>query len=721
MKISIFKAAPTLSLALVMSTNAFLSGCNSDSTGETRKVSDEKEMRSVDWPGYGNDLSEQRFGALTQINSDNVDDLGLAWSLDLPNARSLQATPLAVDGTLYFTTDAGMEVYAVDAVTGAEKWVYRTVSETPDSLRLTMGPNRGLGYESGKVFVGVGDGRLIAIDTETGKEVWTARTFNKGDSRYISGAPRVFDGKVVIGHGGGDTGERGYVSAYSTETGELLWRFWIVPGDPNLGFESEAMEMAAATWDGEYWKYGHGGTAWNAMTFDAELNRLYIGTGNAGPYSPDIRSPGGNGDNLFLCSIVAVDADTGEYIWHYQVNPRDSWDFKATMDIILADLEIDGENRKVLMQAPTNGFFYVIDRLDGKLISAEPYGGKVNWASHIDLETGRPVERENIRYEDGQPEHIWPGTFGAHNYQPMSFNPDTGLVYIPHLEAGMIMGTVTPEHYEVDPIRTGYKHVAQTGATFGGLLLDSENGGKGSIIAYDPVAQKEVWRETTDSFWNGGTLTTAGNLAFYGTAKGLLNAYDATTGNKLWSFHTGLGIISAPMTYAVDGKQYISLLVGYGGSAGSGIPLMREGWKYKAQPRRLLTFALGAKNPLPETAPPSFDINPVLVDGFQPDAKKINHGILMYHTVCAHCHGGFLNAESVAPDLRESALSANLDSFAAVLKTGTLANRGMPLYDDLTDDDIEGIYHFVRYGAMTVGGEKVDIDMNDCTFCGFAN
>ena len=702
-----------------------LSSCvDSPSPESAESVSGSKsasDARTVDWLHYGNTHSEQRFGELDQVNAANVSRLGLAWSQEIPGARSLQATPLAVAGVLYYTTDEPLRVYAVNAANGEIRWVYQTESETPDSLRLSLGQNRGVGYSQGKVYVGVGDGRLVALDATTGREVWSARTFDKGDSRYISGAPRVFDGKVIIGHGGGDTGERGYVSTYDTETGALLWRFWIVPGNPADGFESKAMEMAAKTWNGEYWKYGHGGTAWNGITYDPEFNRVYIGTGNSGPYSPEIRSPGGNGDNLFLCSIVALDAKNGEYIWHYQVNPREAWDYKATMDIVLADLEIDGQPRKVLMQAPTNGFFYVIDRETGKLISAEKYGGKVNWASHIDLETGRPVERENIRYEDGEPEHMWPGTFGAHNYQPMSYNPQTGLVYIPHMEAGMIMGTVTPEEYEINPVRTGYKHVAQTGATFGGMLTDSENGGKGSIIAYDPVAQKEVWREVTDSYWNGGTLTTAGNLAFYATAKGMLNAYNARTGEKLWAFNLGLGAISAPMTYAVDGIQYIALLVGYGGSAGAGIPEFRHGWKYGAQPRRLLAFKLDGAMELPETAPPSFDVSPVIVEGFQLDAKKVSHGAVMYHSSCSKCHGGLLAAESVAPDLRESERSANFEWFRAVVQEGVLAARGMPLYDDFTDEDVEGMYHYVRYGAMSVGAETPPLDMQDCTFCGMSN
>ncbi len=691
-----------------------LTGCESAET----------PSRYSNWEHYGLDHSEQRFSPLTQIDSTNAGQLGLAWSQDIPGARSLQATPLAVDGVLYYTTDWGLELHAVDGATGEAIWKYETESEAPDALRLHMGANRGAAYANGKVFAGVGDGRLNALDARTGEVIWTARTFPLGEPRHITGAPRVFDGKVIIGHGGGDVGARGYVSTYDADTGELLWRFYTVPGNPADGFESEAMAMAARSWSGEWWVNGGGGTAWNAMTYDAEFNQVLIGTGNSGPYSPEIRSPGvspdGTGDNLFLCSIVAVDADTGEYLWHYQVNPREAWDYKATMDIVLADLEIDGVERKVLMQAPTNGFFYVIDRETGQLISAEKWGGKVNWAEGIDLETGRPIERPDIRYEDGEPEFMWPGTFGAHNYQPMSYNPDTGLVYLPHMEAGMIMGTVTPEAYENDAIRKGYKYVAQTGATFGGLLLDSEHGGKGSLIAWDPVAQTERWRVVTDSFWNGGTLTTAGNLVFYGTALGELGAYDATTGEQLWSFATGLGIISAPMSFAIDDTQYISILVGYGGSAGAAIPVFNHGWKYGLQPRRLLTFKLGGDQPLPETPPPDFDVNPVLVEGFEPDPEKVSHGIVMYHSTCGHCHGGLLAGSSVGPDLRESALATDLAAFTAVLREGVLAQRGMPLYDDLTDEDIEGLYHYVRYGASTYGQEVDNPDMDDCTFCGMS-
>ena len=696
---------------------ALAAGCSEQPTQSVEDKEPEKSF--VNWVSYGNTHSEQRFGTSDQINATNINRLGLAWAQDIPEARTLQATPLAIDGVLYYTTDWGMSVYAVDGETGEVKWVNRVESETPDVMRITMGSSRGVAYHDGKIISGVSDGRLRALDADTGEVIWSVRTFGKNSSRNISGAPRVFKDKVIIGHGGGDLATRGYVSTYDANTGEFLWRFFTVPGNPEDGFEDDTMAMAAETWTGEWWKYGGGGTVWNGITYDPEYNRIYLGTGNSNPYSPSIRSPDG-GDNLFLCSIVALDADTGEYIWHYQVNPREAWDYKATADMILAELEIEGKVRKVLMQAPTNGFFYVLDRETGKLISAEKWGGKVNWAERIDLETGRPVEKPNIRYEDGESVHMWPSTFGAHNYQPMSYNPVTGLVYIPHMEAGMIMGTVSPERYKVDPIRTGYKHVAQTGATFGGLLFDSEHGGKGSIVAYDPVTQEERWRDVSDSFWNGGTLTTAGNLAFYATALGELNAYNATTGEKLWSFNTGLGMISAPMTYSIGDTQYIAILVGYGGTAASGIPLMKHGWKFGLQPRRLLAFKLDGKLPLPETPPPSFDVNPVIIEGVELDGEKVQAGVNLYHTVCVVCHGGMLEAESVAPDLRESHIAANLEALTVVLRTGNLASRGMPLFDDLSDEDIENLYHYIRFGAMSAGGEAPEMNMEDCTFCGLS-
>ena len=659
-----------------------------------------------DWLHHGKTHSEQRFSTLTQINSDNVNRLGLAWYQDIPNARSLPATPLAVNGTLYYAIDAGSVVYAVDGRNGEVKWQYTHRFASSDRMRISMGAHRGVAYDDGRIFYGTADGFLNALNAQTGELLWSAYTFEDDRPRYISGAPRVFNGKVIIGHGGGDQGARGYVSTYSAQTGELVWRFYTVPGNPEDGFEDKAMELAAETWTGEWWKLGGGGTVWNGMTYDPEFDRVYIGTSNGSPYDPALRSPGG-GDNLFLCSIVALDANSGEYVWHYQVNPREAWDYKATMDIVLADLDIDGHPRKVLMQAPTNGFFYVIDRSDGKLISAEQWGGKVNWASHIDLESGRPVEAENIRYEKG-PVEIWPGHNGAHNFQAMSYSPQTGLAYVPHLEMGMIMGSVGEAFEAQQQMLSKYSYALNSGALMSAYLDNSEHGGKGSLIAYDPLAQSERWRVVTDSYWNGGTMATAGNLVFYGTALGEFAAYHAGTGEKLWAFDAGLGIISSPISFAVDGTQYVSLLVGYGASASMGLDAFRQGWKYGKQPRRLLTFALEGDQKLPPANERDKGVIPIEVEDFVPDPGLAELGNAVYHMACAGCHGMTLDAESVAPDLRESLISANLDAFKAIVRSGVIT-KGMPEFSEFSDEQLDAMYHYVRSGALSVmSGETAE-------------
>ena len=693
------KIAMRRSLFLPIVASLFsISSCDSRSPNIVDEPS--HSSRFSNWEHYGLDHSEQRFSPLSQIHSDNAHQVGLAWSLDLPGARTLQATPVAVAGVLYFTTDHGLEVYAVDGATGAIIWKYQTQYDDPAAKRMSFGSSRGVAHEKGRIFAPVADGRLSALDAKTGELLWSVRTFPQKSPRYISGAPRVFDGKVIIGHGGAEDGARGYVSTYDAVTGELLWRFFIVPGNPADGFESDAMETAAETWSGEWWRYGGGGTAWNAMTYDPEFDQVYIGTGNSGPYHPETRSPGGNGDNLFLASIVALDANTGEYRWHYQVNPREAWDYKATMDIVLAELEIEGELRKVLMQAPSNGFFYVIERETGGLLSAEKWGGKVTWAKGVDLETGRPVERSNIRYEEGEAVSMWPSAIGAHNYQPMSYNPQTGLVYLPHMELGMVMSAISPEEYVPNPFPKHLEYVFQTtGNAYDAFLFDSEHGGKGSLVAWDPVARTERWRVVTDSFLNSGTMTTAGNLVFYGTATGRLAAYDATSGAEVWSFDTGLGMISAPMSYAIGDTQYVSILVGYGGMAATGIPFLQHGWKHGVHPRRLLTFKLNGDQELPETPPPDFSVKPVQVAEFSPDPEKVSHGALVYRAVCSRCHSGSMAGNHVAPDLRESIIASNVETLGIVLREGTLVSRGMPLFDDLTDEDIEGLYHLVRQKA----------------------
>jgi len=445
----------------------------------------------ANWPSGGRDYSEQNYSPLAEINTSTIAGLGLAWSLDLNGEHTLEATPLAIDGVLYFTGQAST-VYAVDAVKGTLLWKYDSEvgQRDPTRFRYIFAVNRGVAYLDGKVFVGTIDGRLVALDAKTGSVVWETMTIDPKSKRSITGAPRAFGNKVLIGNGGGDYGERGYLTAYDTQTGKLIWRFYTAPGSPKENAGDPAMEMAARTWAGEYWKTGTGGTVWNAFTYDPELDRVYVGTGNSGPYNPAKRSPG-NGDNLFLVSIVALDANTGKYLWHYQMNPREAWDYKATAGIQMADLTIDGIKRPVLMQSPTNGFFYVLDRISGKLISAEKIG-KVTWAERIDLTTGRPVEAQNIRYEDG-PVTLWPGPWGAHNWQPMSYSPKTGLVYIPYMQVG--------GRYSVD------KNAAIGGTIMEPVVADQEDG-KGKLIAWDPVAQKARWSVPHASMWNGGTLAT---------------------------------------------------------------------------------------------------------------------------------------------------------------------------------------------------------------------
>src|ERR1700683_513357 len=394
----------------------------------------------TNWYSHGGSRDEGNYSVLDQINAQTVGRLGLAWSLDLPGEVSLEATPLAIDGRLYFSGSSS-DVYAVDARSGRVLWKYdpQVWRYRPEHLKLIWGINRGVAYSNGRVFVGTQDGRLIALEAGSGRLLWSVKTLADKSLQTITGAPWAIKGKVLIGNGGADSGARGYVTAYDERSGKRLWRFYTVPGDPSKGYEAEpfefeTMKMAAATWGKDWWKIGGGGgTVWDNMTYDPELNRIYIGVGNAGPWNPRVRSPGGGG-TLFIASIVPPDAAPGHYTWHYQANPGEGWDYKNTTNMITADLTIDGKVRKVLMQSPTNGFFYVIDRTTGKLISAVKTG-KVTWADHIDLSTGRPVETDNIRYQKG-PTEIWPSPWGTHNWQGLCFAPQSGLVYSPYMQLG---------------------------------------------------------------------------------------------------------------------------------------------------------------------------------------------------------------------------------------------------------------------------------------------
>ena len=550
--------------------------------------------------------------------------LGLAWTLDLGTSRGVEATPIAVDGVL-FATGPWSVVYAIDARTGQLIWTHDP--QVPKSV----GPNaccdvvnRGVAVYKGRVYSGTLDGRLLALDAATGAPAWQVQTTDTSRPYTITGAPRVVGGNVILGNGGAELGVRGYVSAYDAESGRLVWRFYTVPGDPSLPFEGKHLEMAATTWSGEWWKIGGGGTAWDSFAYDPDLDLLYIGTGNGSPWSRYARSPEG-GDNLFVSSILAVRPKTGDLVWYFQTTPGDNWDFTSTQHMVLADLVIHGAPRKVLMQAPKNGFFYVLDRATGEFLSAEPFV-EVSWAKGIDAR-GRPIEAEDTDYRK-ETREIRPSPFGAHNWQPMSFHPGTGLVYLPAQEI--------PYFFRFDP---HWKYDPATWNTFTDPTVMQDVPPElvsGHLLAWDPRTQREVWRAQYGLPWNGGTLATAGNLVFQGTADGRFVAYRASDGAKLWEAPAGSGVIAAPITYQVDGAQYVTVMAGWGGvfALVGGEAARSAGVRSVG---RVLTYRLGGTAP----PPPPGDLPPpprptISLHSTQAD---IEMGGNTYHRWCATCHG----------------------------------------------------------------------------------
>ncbi|MEZ5559909.1 MAG: PQQ-dependent dehydrogenase, methanol/ethanol family [Pseudomonadales bacterium] len=658
-----------------------------------RDIADSSD--TADWLAYGRTHDEQRFSPLTDISTDTVGRLGVAWYLDLPDDVGLVSTPLVLNGVLYFTGSMNV-VRAVDARTGRLLWEHdpEVAREVAGHKRTGWVHNRGLSIYGDKLFAATWDGRLMALDLATGREIWSVRTFGLDDPLYITGAPKAFKGKVLIGNGGTENGpSRGYVTAYDADTGKLAWRFYIVPGNPADGFENAAMEMAAKTWTGEWWKHGGGGNASHAFTYDPEFDAVYVGTGNGSPWNRMIRSPGG-GDNLFLCSIVALDPDTGEYRWHYQTTPGETWDYNSNMDLVLADLGIDGRTVKALLHAPKNGFFYVIDRSNGKLISAEPFAD-VNWASRVDLTSGRPVEIPGARYENGRA-NVTPSPFGAHSWHAMSYNPRTGLVYLP------------TQYLSADFVAENYDSSWRSVPFEGGMAVDWIHGAnprdyEGALQAWDPVRQRAVWSVKQPVAWGAGTLTTAGNLVFQGQPDGVLKAYDARTGTELWHFDAGLGISAPPITYKLGDTQYVSVLVGFGGGYAARITPGSErlGWAYGVHTRRLLTFALGASQPVPAEPPPYFP-EPIYEAGFAIDPALAAEGELLFGKKgCGTCHGLSAVAGGMAPDLRASAvpLSEMESVFKAVVRDGERLARGMPAFPDITDAEMRALRHYIRAQA----------------------
>ena len=656
---------------------------------------DDKRLISADsspgdWLSYGRNYAEDRYSKLEQISKGNIKNLGLAWSLSIgTKVNGIETTPVVVDGIMYFT-GPWSKVYAVNAVTGQMIWTYDP--EVPGQFGerpCCDVVNRGVALYKGKVYVGAIDGRLIALDAARGKPEWEILTVDTTKPYTITGAPRVVDGKVIIGNGGAELGVRGYITAYDAMTGKLVWRFFTVPGDPSKPFESEAMQMAAKTWTGHWWEYGGGGTVWDAMAYDPELRLLYIGTGNGSPWNRYHRSPGG-GDNLFLSSIIALNPDNGQMVWYYQTTPGDTWDFTATQHLILADMIIKGQLRKVIMQAPKNGIFYVLDRTNGKLISAKPYTF-INWSTGIDSITGRPVETDYSRYANENAE-IFPGPFGAHNWQPMAFNPKTQLVYLPVRDLLMLYGKDVKWRYNEPSAGFGSGIGWNTALGYDSSKpfrkeMNAPKMGE-RLTAWDPVNQREVWSVQHTAMWNGGVLTTSTGLVFEGTSDGKFMAFDATDGKVLWEKNLGTGIIASPVSYQVEDTQYISIAVGWGGAMGK-----QNKFTEQINPGTVYTFALNKNAPMPmfpKAAPKK------LIDmSFSATPQQIQHGGVLFNQYCGTCHCNIGDGGGTIPDLGYST-EATHKTFKDILLKGPLLNTGMPNFaGKLSETDITNIHNYI--------------------------
>lgn len=639
------------------------------------------------WLSHGRSYDEQRFSPLTQINETNVSELGLAWAVSTEVGRGHEASPIVVDGVMYITLPWS-KVLALNAKTGEELWRYDpqvNPAKARDACCDVV--NRGAAIWKGMVYVGALDGRLIALDAETGKELWSTQTTDPDGEYTITGAPRVVKDKVIIGNGGAEYGVRGYFSAYDAFTGDQIWRFYTVPGNPDDGFEHPELEAAAKTWTGEWWSQGGGGTAWDSMAYDPELNLLYVGTGNGSPWNRSLRSPGG-GDNLYLSSILAINPDTGRLKWHYQTTPADTWDYTATQHIILADLEIDGRTKKVLMQAPKNGFFYVLDRETGKLISAKNYI-KTTWASHVDLETGRPVETGGDYTLE--PKVVYPSPIGGHNWQPMSYNPMTDLVYFPTMSEAFLF--VPDDGFEY---KKGFWNLGVDFATMVAIAkkLPPPVVG-GYLTAWNPDTQEEVWSVKHAGQSNGGVLSTAGNLVFQGTGNGHFMAFRADTGEKLWDQTTNIGTVAPPVTYTVDGEQYIAILAGWGGGpAIFGADSMTAATATHINQPHMLAFKIGGKAAMPKIDERRFTLVPAPPDD---DASEevIDRGEWLYHQTCGLCHGTMAVTSGVIADLRYSSKAVH-DNYEKIVLDGVLSGLGMASFSDtLNKEDVAAIHSYV--------------------------
>jgi quinohemoprotein ethanol dehydrogenase len=631
------------------------------------------------WLTVGRTLDEQRYSPLARINTENVKHLGLAWYADFDTNRGQEATPLAIDGVLYVST-AWSKVKAYDARTGRQLWAYDPKVPGEFAGRGCCDVvNRGLAAWKGKIYVGTYDGRLVALDAKSGSVVWSVLTLDHDKPVTSTGAPRIINGKVVIGNAGGEFGVRGYISAYDAESGKRLWRFFTVPGNPADPAEAPILKTAAKTWNGNWWDLGGGGTVWDGIVYDSTLNLVYFGTGNGTPWNRAYRGSGG-GDNLFLASLIALNADTGAYVWHYQIAPGETWDYDATSPLMLADLKIDGKTRRVLMQASKTGYFYVLDAKTGEFVSAKNFV-TANWNQGFEPKTGRPIMNPETHYDvTGKVAIVQPSAQGAHSWHPMSYSPQTGLVYFSGVEtAGAMKGATT---FKPTPMGANTGIMAPIPPEEIRNMPPRE--ARSQLVAWDPVNQQEVWRTPVLGTIGAGTLATAGGLVFQGTTKGRVVAYRATNGEELWSMDAQTGVVAAASSFELDGEQYIAQPVGYG--------LARYGQSNRS---RLLVFKLGGTAVLPPAPPPP----PPLVLDPPPStasAATIEAGHQKFQSHCAMCHETQYANRGVFPDLRYSPMINTPEGFSAVVLEGLLQANGMASFrDKLTADEAQSIRAYV--------------------------
>jgi PQQ-dependent dehydrogenase (methanol/ethanol family) len=624
-----------------------------------------------EWRFIGNNLDQQHFSSLRQINDQTVRGLALAWYADMPTPDGMTGVPLVAGGLVYQSGALG-KVFANDVRTGKLVWSFDAHIPFPLPVIASWGARltRGLALWEEEVITATGDCRLIALDRATGRQLWETRACDPGNFKTITGAPRIGGGKVFIGNSNADSGiGRGHVDAFDAKTGKHLWRFFTIPGDPAAGFESKAMAMASKTWGKDYWKIAGGGSAWDGITYDSKLNLLFVGTDGPAPFDPTQRGVG-RGDELFTNSIVALNADTGQYVWHYQTTPDDGWNYAAAMPIMIADLTIRNRMRRVVMQAPKNGFFYVLDAKTGKLINQPKNIVPVNWASHIDMKTGRPVQLADAKYwlADQHRAVVSPSPMGAHSWMPMSYNPATGLVYIPVMDMPTLMSTGY-EANKVGALDIDFYYALTHKLPF-----------KGSLLAYDPVAQKPRWQLDVGFPYEGGTLTTAGNLVFQGTTSGYLSVYRADSGEKLWSMFTGSGILGAPSTVEIDGEQLIIVAVGSGSTAAIGFA--RRFSSDPGGPARLLAFKLNGKAELPILSPREAETIPEPPRP-RPDPALAAQGKDIWGAnSCELCHGfNMIGGLGSVPDLRRASAQTH-SQFAAIVLAGLRKDKGMPVFSD---------------------------------------